>query len=274
MGRIAERIKLVEIATEQHFKFVLLFLAVVVACVATYTMWTFRNTQQMVGASHAKLDDILDKFGAKLDQVDIEGVNALLVSGKGTVEGLQPVEQELAGFIADNRRNTARLVVAAETQINRLGENLGSVKRITDGLGNDTLPAVNALMLKLGRTVEVTNEQLPEVVAEMKKTGADVRVILEQPSLAGPDSMFDSFNRSAHNLEPVTQDLHNMGVQGTAILTSTAKGADDVQRYVHNVLFPPPCVGKGCFVKKWIITPLKASSGLIYLLLKAQSGQL
>lgn len=249
-------------------------LTVLVGTMLIMALWSWRQANLVAGATQARLNGILDKLDTKIDSVQTERLNELLTAGRGTVEGLQPVERELAVFIADNRRNMNRLMLTAEGQINRFGDNLASVKRITDGLGNDTLPAVNALMLKLGRTVEISNAQLPEIIAEMKKDGADVRVILEQPALAGPDSMFDSFNRSAHNLEPVTEDLHNIGVQATAVVTSTAKGTDDVQRYVHNVLYPAPCVGKGCWVKKWIVTPLKASSGLVYLFLKAQSGQL
>lgn len=172
-------------------------------------------------------------------------------------------------------RNAAASV---DRQLPVILSNLAATGSQTNDLVKDirltTLPAVNASLLKLGRTIEVTGEELPKVVAELAKTGEDVRLILEQPALRGPDSILDSLNRTAHSAEVIPVDLHAIGVQAERATKSVADGANDVQMYVHQTLFPPPCVGKGCFVKKWILQPLKAGSGLLYLILKAQSGQL
>src|ERR1041385_5169553 len=108
-----EQIKSNLIATHEFAKTLLLWLAVIAVCIAVYALWTFRNTQQMVGATNAEIKDTIAELrgtvkavGAKIETIDAEKLNR-------QADDLHDATQAATKLIASVQGQTERLSTAA-----------------------------------------------------------------------------------------------------------------------------------------------------------------
>src|SRR5437870_9169860 len=165
MGTRAEKFKSFLVATHPVIYEVLLLMLVIFGF---FALRSWRNYNDMAGATSAKLNGILDKLDAKVEAVKIENVNDLLVSGKGRIDDLATLEHELTYFIADNRRNGNRLSASLAARVDQLGENLASLKGITDE-SRLAIASISDATVKLMVKFNLTADEATKAIAEASR---------------------------------------------------------------------------------------------------------
>lgn len=214
---LLERIKLGLIASHEYARTLLLWLAVVAVLIAVYALWTFRNTQQMVGATNAEIKDTIAELrgtvkalNSKIAAVDAEKINRqaddlhnMTVAGTAFIDGLDT--------------STRRVTSAATARLDQLGENLTSVKSVTDttatqisSIGSESTKRINdlgKLEANLTDAVATANSELKARSTDLGEAIDTINARLKDKRL---DAFLDTLPASGGNVSQITANLAGM----------------------------------------------------------------
>lgn len=198
-----------------------------------WALWSWKQTNNMVAASHAKLDTIIDRLGEKLDAVQIERFNVLvtsgnelIASGKDRVDELGQTERELTALVTDTRRNTGRLTDSVITRMDRVQDNLDSLRAVTDQTASTVKQlgdATERLMSRYGLTAD---EATQAIRTASEKTGLSMDELKRQ--IADP-----RWQKAADNLVAATGEADRTLVDFHAQMNATLAEMPGIARDVH-----------------------------------------
>lgn len=267
-----ERFKQILIETHEPAKTLLLWTAVACAIVLT---WFGVKTAKAI--SHS----------AEAQAQNYERGSGELV---GAVSDIRKMLQRYDGQIAEALDNGVQASEAArrianntEPQLKAIFGNVNGAVAQSSGLVADlrkgTLPLVdtnlstlNDNQLKLGRTIETTNDGLKTILIELAASSHDVRVVASSADFQALPTELREFikglNRAEAKVELVIDDAHASGQNITGITHSFDLTAADAQKKAHSLLFPPPAP----WWKRYILGPLREVGGVTYLFLKIANG--
>lgn len=241
IGRDTRRVTL-------YIKIAELAILVIVAAAVIYGMITWRNVNNASGRVQGHLEAILEKVDSKVDQLDVKGVNDLVVEARETVrkggetfDGLRPVEKAASDTIATVGRQTATTMQVARQQIATIGPAVNELRQFTA----DTNRTVNSA----GGLIPMATASIAGFGAVASKAGIAVESLsgdghalltattprVEALLASGQDLIVESTGRVRElgpieaNLAGVSDDLHRIT-------------KDSADKY-HSILFPPPVHG-------------------------------
>ena len=210
-------------------------LVVLIGLMLIWALWSWRQTNLMVGATNAKIDGLLDRLGNKIEVLDTERVNALLEKASSRIDDLGKTQEQLTGLIADTRGNTNRLTNAAMARINELSENLSSLKGITDEARVQVKQNGDAT----AKTVASLDTFIKDTDTRISKLLDDGSLMIEtanpklQDLLAHADAVVVTADGTIKAYEPVGVNLAGITSDLNAMTT-------DSKNKLHEILWPAP----------------------------------
>jgi len=114
-------------------------LVALVAAMLVWTLWSFRNAQNMVGATNAAVTGVIGDLRLTVQELNskLSTVNAGKINQR--LDDLGKSQDKLTVLIDHLDKNTGRLTDASIARINQVGDNLASLKAVTDNVATLTL---------------------------------------------------------------------------------------------------------------------------------------
>jgi len=213
-------------------------LAVLVGVMLIWALWSWKHTNDMVGATNAKLLSVIDEghdlvsdVRVKLNQIDADKINQRL-------DDLGASQQQLTGLISDVRLSQKRITDSSVARIDQLAENLSSVKGATD-----------EARLQLKQTGDGAAKALASVDTTIKDVDSRVVKLLDDGSLlietSNPklQTLLDRFNTIAVDADGTIKAYQPVGVNLSGITEDFHAMTTDSKNKLHEVLYPAPVKG-------------------------------
>lgn len=231
----------------------LLWLAVVALCITVYALWTWRNAENVVGATSAEVQGTLKELrgviktvNEKLDAIDTPEVNQ-------RVKDLGMSQAELDRLLVSVRKQSEWVTMAATARINQLGDNLTSLKAVTD----ETRAQIKQNGDEAAKTLASLNRTITDVDTRFSKILEDGSLMLEtanpklQELLTRADAVMIDTDGTIKSFQPITTNLAGITADFNAMTM-------DSRNKLHSILFPEPVKGFWPNVKRvatFLLTP-------------------
>lgn len=213
-------------------------LAGLVALMLIWALWSFRNAQNVVGATQSQVKqsgeelsalikegrDTVAEVRGKVKALDVERLNKRL-------DDLGDSQKEFTRLIADTRLNETRM-------IDRLDANLISVKGLTDEArvqvkqnGDKATEALGSLDALIKTADTKVSKLADDGSLLIETTNDELQVLLDnlQALTVSADGTIKAYQPVGVNLAGVTEDLRRMT-------------SDSAAKW-HSILFPDPVKG-------------------------------
>jgi ABC-type transporter Mla subunit MlaD len=242
-------------------------ITVLIGLMLIWALWSWRNANNIAGASSAKLNIALDELTGTIQEV-----RAVAKGSRDTVEGLTRVENELVGFVGDARIELRSISFSVQQRMLTLDTNLvASRNLIEEGTKqlNNNGTALTGVILHVDRAIEETTPHLQGAVMALERGSKGFSTLVEAttPQVAellsnlnavviDSDGLIKAYTPIGTNLSGVTEDLHGIST--------------DTRKFIHDSFYPVPVHGfwnKTWRAVKYILEPAY-QFGKLYFILK------
>ena len=217
-------------------------MAVIVCVMLVWALYAWKMANNMAGTTSAnfnnlivnasgvvsRLETVADKLEKKIDAVDTSKANQLIDAGTKAVNGLPPIERELANAVSDLRQQTSLISRSASTAVEKVGDVADEARAQIHSNGTATANLVN------DSNASVNQKLVPEVVEAMKAT----RILMDKYGLTA-DEATEAIKQASVQTGKSVDELNKTIIDFHGDLHNTMKEwptiAKDVEKTTHNI---------------------------------------